>query len=278
MASMLTGANVLESPARGLLLGDRVLSYSGNVGLTYAHSSRLSFHFSSVSGGGQNRRGGTNGTPEEKIILPRSMAISAGMALSYAFSPRTGIGLNVEESRTINKYQNAYSTSGTASISRKMGMHWFLSVNAGGAITRMTSQSFSGASTSPQVVGGGSLGYQLRTQTFVGTYQRSSSDGFGFAAGANTTATAGWTWRRPGSRWTVFASGGQHQIRGAGFASLSGWETAGGISASLDAHTSLSGQYVYFNSQGSYGGTFNNMIVHSVRVSLGWTPQTAQRH
>ncbi len=59
VASMLTGASVLESPVRGLLLGDRVLSYSANIGLNYAHSSRLSFHFASFSAGGQSRRGGT---------------------------------------------------------------------------------------------------------------------------------------------------------------------------------------------------------------------------
>ena len=57
MASMLTGASMLQSPARGLLLGNRVLSYSANAGLNYAHSSRLSFHFAAFSAGGQNPDG-----------------------------------------------------------------------------------------------------------------------------------------------------------------------------------------------------------------------------
>ena len=39
--------------------------------------------------------------------------MSGGMGLSYSLSPRTQVGLNVEESRLINRYQNAYTTNGT---------------------------------------------------------------------------------------------------------------------------------------------------------------------
>src|SRR5260370_4915601 len=114
MASMLTGASMLESPARGLLLGNRVLSYSANVGLNYARCSRLSFHFATFSAGGQNLRGGQSAIPQEKFILPRSLGMNGGMGLSYSLSARTQVGLNVEENRVINRYQNAYTTNGTA--------------------------------------------------------------------------------------------------------------------------------------------------------------------
>ena len=63
-------------------------------------------------------------------------------------------------------------------------------------------------------------------------------------------------------------------MRGTGFASMSGWEASGGISGRLNAHSTLSAQYVYFNSQGNYVGNLNRMIAHSVRLSLGWNPQT----
>jgi hypothetical protein len=32
---------------------------------------------------------------------------------------------------------------------------------------------------------------------------------------------------------------------------------------------------VYLNTQGSYVGNLNNLIAHSVRLSLSWNPQTA---
>jgi hypothetical protein len=277
IASMFTGANMLESPTRGLLLGNRVLSYSGNVGLNYVHSSRLSFHFATFSAGGQNRRGGQNGIPQEKYILPRSLGLSGGMGMTYGFSPRTQFGLNVEESRLINRYQSANTTNGTASVARKMGIHWFLSLHAGGAITQ-TIQSTFRTPVTRQAIGGGSLGFRTFTQTFVASYDRSSSDVYGFAVGTITNASGSWNWRRPGSRWNVSAGGGQTQIRNAGFASVSGWEGSGGISGSVNAHTSLSVSYVYLHSVGLYAGAINDIAVHSIRVSLGWTPQPpAQR-
>src|SRR5262249_28802734 len=55
VASVLTSAPSLESPARTLLLGDRILSYSGQISLAYARSSRLSFHLSSFTAAGVHR-------------------------------------------------------------------------------------------------------------------------------------------------------------------------------------------------------------------------------
>ncbi len=273
MASMLTGASMLESPARGLLLGNRVLSYSANVGLNYARSSRLSFHFASFSAGGQNLRGGQSGIPQEKAILPRSFGMSAGVGLSYSLSARTQVGLTVEEGRLVNRYQNAYTTNATASLGRKMGMRWFLSIHGGGSFTRTVQVTY-GAPVPRQMIGGGSIGFRTYTQTFTASYDRTSSDVYGFAVGTNSTATGSWNWRRPGSRWTIFASGGQQQMKGTGFAGISGWQASGGISGTLNAHTALSAQYVYLNSTGNYVGNLNNMIAHGVRLSLSWNPQT----
>ena len=273
MASMLTGASVLESPVRSLLLGNRVLSYSANVGLNYAPSSRLRFHFASFSAGGQNRIGGQSGVQQVNSVLPRSIGMNAGMGLSYALSPRTQVGLEVAENRVINRYQSAYSTNGTVSVGRRMGMRWFLGIHGGGSVIQITEHSY-GTPASRQVIGGGSIGFRTYAQTFAASYDRTSSDTYGFALGTNITATGSWNWRRPGSRWTIFASGGQQQMRGTGYANISGWQASGGVSGRLNAHSSLSAQYVYFNSQGDYVGNLSSMIAHSVRLTLSWNPQT----
>jgi opacity protein-like surface antigen len=86
-----------------------------------------------------------------------------------------------------------------------------------------------------------------------------------------------WSWRRLGSPWSVFAAFGEQQTRNTGFASLSGWQTSAGTSANLNPHTTVSIQYVYLNSTGTYLGAFNHLAVQSVRLSLGWAPQTVQR-
>jgi hypothetical protein len=272
IAAMFTGANMMASPARSLLLGNRVLSYSANTGLNYARSSRLSFHFAAVSAGGQSRRGGLDGTPREEYVLPRSIGMTAGMGMNYSLSSRTQVGLNVEGSRTINRYQKANTTNTTVSIGRRMGMRWFLSVHAGGSTTQTTQHVFAGPA-SRQIIGGGSLGFRTYTQTFAGSYERTSSSAYGFAVGTITTATGSWSWKRPGSRWSIFANAGQNQFRNTGFASISGWDAAGGISASMGARSSLSAQYVYYSTSGTYAGNLNNTAVHSIRVSLGWSPQ-----
>jgi hypothetical protein len=274
MASTLTGASLMASPASGLLLGNRVLSYSGNAGLNYARSSRLSFHFASFSAGGQSRRGGQNGIPQQTYVLPRSLGMAAGMGVSYSLSPRTQVGLNVDEGRVVNGYQNAYSTNSTASFGRKMGVRWFLSVHGGGSLTQTIQHTY-GVPESRQLIGGGSLGVRIYTQTLVASYDRTSSDAYGFAVGTNTTASASWNWQRPGSRWSISASGAQYQMRNTGFTSISGWQGSGGVSASLNAHTSVNAQYVYLNTQGGYAGNLNNLIAHSIRLSLSWNPQTA---
>ena len=245
---------MMESPARSLLLGNRVLSYSANVGLNYAHSSRLSFHFATVSAGGQSRRGGQNGIPREEYVLPRSLGMTGGMGMSYAFSPRTQMGLNVEEGRTINRYQHAnYHERHRFVWHAKWG-------SAGSSVSTAAARSLRRhnapmpAPTSRQIIGGGSIGFRTYTQTLTASYERTSSGAYGFAVGTVTTATGSWNWRRPGSRWSIFASGGQNQIRNAGFVSISGWEASGGISGTLIDRTSLSAQYVYFSSAGTYAG------------------------
>jgi hypothetical protein len=276
VASMLTGAQSLESPARSLLLGDKVLSYSAQASLNYAYSSRLSFHLSSFTAAGQSRSGGTSGMPAQNYVMPRSIGLNGGMGFSYSFSPRTQLGLDVEGSRIDNRYQNGYSSAATASLSRKMGMHWFLSVHGGGSFNQVISQAY-GAPKMKQIDGGGSIGFQTYRNTLVGSYARNAADSYGFALGTNTTLSAAWNFHRTGSRWSLFTSFGQQQIRNTGYASLSGWTASGGISSSLNSHTGLSMQYVYMNSSGKFLGNMQNFAVQSVRVALNWAPEAAAR-
>ncbi len=278
VASMLTGAPVLESPARSLLLGNRVESYSAQASLGYAYSSRLSFHLGGLSAGGQNRSSGQSGVPQENYVMPRSLGANAGMGMSYALSPRTTLGVSVEENRQITGYLSSYGTTVTASAGRKMGMHWFLRGEAGGSFAQVTQQTY-GAPKTQNVIGGGSVGYQLYTNTFLASYNRSSFDQYGFSLGTNTTLSGAWKWHRRGSGWSMSASFGQQQMRNNGFASISGWQASTGLSRKLADNATLSAQYVYLSSAGSYVGNLNNQSysVQSVRVSLNWAPQVFGR-
>jgi hypothetical protein len=138
-------------------------------------------------------------------------------------------------------------------------------------------QQISGLPRTREAVGGGALGFKTLSQSFVASYDRSASDTFGFAVGTNTAMMGSWSRRRPGRSWSTFASFGQQQIRNTGFVSLSGWQTSGGWSKNLGASTAVSMQFVYLSSAGLYLGNLNDLSLHSVRVSLNWSPGGIRR-
>jgi hypothetical protein len=275
VASMLSGAPSLDTPARSLLLGNRVLSYSAQASIAYAATSRLSFHFGSFAAAGQHIASKDSATVPN-YLMPRSMGATAGVGLSYALSARTQLGANFEEYRQINAFQNAYVSTATVSVGRKMTEHWFVDFSGGGSVIQVTKQP-AGTPQTRQIVGNGSLGYRAYRHTLVASYNRSSSSSYGFSAGTNTAAGASWNWHRPGSLWSMFAGFGQQQTRNTGFASFSGWQTSTGFSRTLSEHTIVSAQYVYLSSSGNYLGTLQNLSIHSLRVSFGWNPQPNAR-
>ncbi len=274
IASMLTGSPIMGSPASGAIMGNRILSYSGQASMEYEASARLRFHFGSVSAGGQSRTASQPDGAPQTYILPRSFALNAGGGLSYSLSPRTDFGLSVEEDRITNTAQRAYSSTASASIGRKMGMHWFLQAHAGESILSVVQQAYGSPKTN-QMVGGGSIGFRTYRHSLVGSYDRASSDTYGFAVGTVATYSGTWLYHAPGSRWTVFTTYAQEQIRNTGFLSLSGWQAGGGLSEKLNDHTVLTTQYVYLSNAGTYQGLPSDFAISSVRLSVSWSPQTA---
>jgi hypothetical protein len=275
-ASLLTGTPVMQAPGRSLLMGNRVLSYEGQANLGYAISSRLQLHFASFTAAGQTRLGGQDNIPQANYVMPRSLGGNGGVGISYSLTPRTQIGADLEANRTVNHFQGVYSSTASASLGRKMGIHWFLRIQGGGTYGVVTQQVYGTPRTS-QMVGGGSLGYRAHSYTLVASYDRSANDTFGFAVGTITTMSGAWNWHLPGSRWSVSTSFGEQEMRNTGFASLSGWQATAGLTTNLNPHTTLTAQYVYLASAGTYAGTFNSLGIHSVRITLGWAPQSVQR-
>jgi len=277
MASMLTGAPMLESPARTALLGNRVLTYSLQATATYAYSSRLKFHVGGVSAGGQNQLTAQHGVQQPSYLMPHTIGMNGGLGMSYSISPRTDVGVNAEEMRQVNHYQSSYITTANAFLGRKMGQHWFLNIRGGGSLTKITQQLY-GTPTTKIFIGGASLGFRTFQHTLMASYDRSSSNTYGFATGAITTVMGSWTWHRPGTRWNLFASLGQQDIRNTGYMNISGWQVSGGISNYMNTHTTLTAQYVYLSNNASYYlGGVNAFKVSSVRVSLNWNPEAALR-
>lgn len=274
-ASTILGAPVSQTPLAALLLGNKVLSYSGSTGLSYAYSEHVRVHASAFTSGGQSRSDGQDGIPPTNYVTPFSLGANAGVSWSYSLSPRTQVGFNLDANTARNHFQSSDSESATASLGRKMGMHWFLRMNGGGTVTQVTQQLY-GTPRERQIVGGGSLGVKTYTQSFVASYDRSASNTYGFA-GTSTTLAGSWNRHHPGSRFSMFASVAQQQMRDTGFESLSGWQASAGISEKLAASTALRAQYSYIKSGGTYLGTASSVSVQSVRVSMNWSPRPVLR-
>jgi hypothetical protein len=267
-------ANLASSPLMtsgsgiaDLLMADRVLFYQAQASVTYAHSSRLSLNFSSFSAGGQQ-----SFDKKQTIVMPRSLGAKAGMSLSYSLDARTSVGFNIDESRINTQFQTGYSTNASGFFSRKMGVHWFLNMTGGLSNSRITATAYA-PPPSRQIVGGGNLGYRTRSHTFLVSYNRSSQDVYGTAAGLNTISSGAWSWRRPGSGWTTYVNAGQNQVRDAGFTSITGWRAGGGFSRVLSNQFSVNCEYSYLDSRGTYLGLFSNQRVHIIRLSFRWHPQ-----
>ena len=272
VASMLTGTPITPSTAgQGVLLGDRILTYAVQASASYAVSSRLSVNFSSFTAGGQS-----NFDNAPSYTTPRTIGATAGAALSYSLSPRTTIGLSLNETRASNRYQGSYGTNAALSLGRKMGPHWFLNGGVGMGYVNVTEQ-ISGAAASKTITGNGSLGYRAYAHTFIVTYNRGTYDSYGLAAGVNTVADGAWNWHSPGSGWTLMASFGRQQLRDTGFMAISGWQANAGISRRILPQVFIRAEYGYLESSGSFLGTALDRAVHTARASLSWSPQASAR-
>lgn len=272
VASMLTGAYPPESPTQSLLYGYRTLSYGAQASLVYTYSSRLSFQVTSFAAGSQPL---TNGSQAQATNLVNHMiGANGGGTLYYSLSPRTQVGLDLEETWQINHYQGAYISIARGSIGRKMGEHWFLNLTGGYSNTRETKQV--APLTNNQVIGGGSLGFKMYRHTLTADYSRTSTDSYGLI-GTVSSVGGSWRWHPPGSDWSVTAGYSDQQTRNTGFVSLSGWEATGGVSRKIGDQSLLTGQYVYYVGSSVLNGYSTNLTVQSVRVSMGWSPRPVLR-
>src|SRR5262249_10276458 len=170
LASLLTGAPLIESPARTAIFGNRVFASFAGITLSYAHSTRLSFNLS--TSGSLMRHMNERNQPRDAqylYLIPRAITANAGVSVSYALSARTEVGINMSSSRALSSIQDAYTTSASGFIGRTIGRRWFAQVHGGGGfITNIHSHYPSSAGTSP--VFGGSLGYRTSAHGFLGSY------------------------------------------------------------------------------------------------------------
>jgi hypothetical protein len=262
------------SAMRALLLGNRVLTYTFNTGLSYAYSSRLTFSFGSFALGGQHRTTDLASNISQNYVLPRTLGGTASASMSYSLSPRTSLSVSVGQNYTSSRYQKSMGTSPTFSLGRKMGKNWFLRGNAGVFISENIQQIVGTPPPARQATWGGSLGFRTHSNSFVGSYDRAGQS-IGDAAatvGKNTIIRASWSWRPPRHGWNFNVNYSRTDTGNTGYLTIAGWQAGAGLNRSLGWNMVLAFNYAYLSSHSNFLGLGNQVNINSARVSLGWAP------
>jgi hypothetical protein len=272
LASILTGAPLEVSPAQSLIYGSRVMSAGASATVSYSLSSRASFHFSGGLSRFQyfNDRQGPE-SARNKALVPRNTSGNTNVGLSYSLTPRTNVGVDTSATRIVSAYEDAYALTARLAIGRKMGQRWFLN-GYGGSSTTISRDKTAQLPQGAQYVAGGSVGFRMRSQTFVGAVDRTASDTYGLGAGYTLSTTGAWSWRRPGSAWTWSLSGGWQRVGGTSSVSVAGCQVASSLSRAVSRHVSASFSYAHMTSEGGRLGVLQDLTMDAARFSLVWTP------
>ena len=272
LAAILTGAPVLESPEKMLFYGNRVLSASIITGLSYSRSSRLTFYVNGAANRSQNLKDpNTPATVQPTYLAARTTTESASMGMGYSLSPRTRLGVDFSSSRTTSNLQDAYTSTSNVSLGRTMGVNWFLQIHGGiGVIDEL--RQYSSLPAGPQYQAGGSIGYKTHAHTFIAAIDRSVSDSYGLGAADSLVGSGAWNWRRPGSSWSMSSNFGQQRLTGTRFGDISTWFATAGFARRVGVRTAVSTQYAYLSNTGLVGGPNWQGSLHTVRVSIVWSP------
>jgi hypothetical protein len=278
LASLLTGAPVIESPARTYFFGNRVFGSSGSMSLAYEHSQRLSIQFSASGADAQHLKENTvQGVSSNGYLIPRAITAGADVSLSYALTPRTQLGVSLTSSRGFSELQQAYATSGSISLGRTLSQHWFAHVSAGeGFVTYISSRSPRSLGTTP--VGSVELGYRARSHTLLASYSRTLGQSFGVGAADTYTTNAAWQWRQPGHKWGLSSSFMQQEMSNGIFGHVSGWRAGIGLGRQMGQFMMLETSYAYAAYSGSSGPGPYSSHQSAVRVSVAWIPRGTERH
>ncbi len=275
LASVLTGAPPVQSPATNLFHAERMFTARANTSAVYSPSTRLSVTFSAGADYRTPRPFDRDGEAVPTVsLVPTMRSANSSVEVAYSVSPRTRVGVTGESRYVSSQIVESFYTSALGSVSRTMRRHWFFELHGGVGFINPTSEPVFEISTTPQPVGGGSVGFRTFEHTLIASYDRTIGDNYGYNAEATSSVEGSWTWQRPGRNWWIQSSLIWQQLPNSVFdgSSLRG---SAGFGRTLSSQTALLTEFSYLR----YSGRLNNISSESsqygVRVSIVWSPQQA---
>ena len=272
LASALTGASARLLPEQTYLYGRRIASASALASLSYAPTGRSSFHASVSAMRLQRLNSGQATDAGASSIIPQTTSGSVSLGWGYALSTRTHFGLDASTSRMFSRLQDGYVSNAGFSIGRTMSQHWFVQGQAGAGFMRYTRETVA-VPRNVQYTAGGSLGYKVRSHTLLASFTRSLGDSYGTGSSSTDAAMAGWSWKAPGSLWSLSANYGYQRLNGGVARGDESWRATGGIARALSQHVFMSVQYAYFTFPANLAALTGTLGAESaVMVGLSWSP------
>ena len=272
LASILTGAPLVESPARNIFYGARMFNASAQSTISYALSQRLSITLTGAGNRSQQASGNPAGSSQNTYaFIPTTTSVGTTLSVSYAESPRTQLGISVGSDRVVSLLEDAYAARAGVSFGRRMGTRWFLQLS-GGAGRMIPVRSAFVLDKAMQPTMAASLGFHTFSHTLLGSYSRDVSDFYGLGALSTYSATGTWRWRRPGRMWWTESLLSWQELSGNPTTNTTAWRVEAGLGRALTNRTGLLTQYVYLH----YALPLLNAAASSqsaVRVSFVWNPQ-----
>jgi hypothetical protein len=267
-------APLQNSPETAFVYGDRLMTSAASVSASYAHSSRSALHVGISGSRAQQFRSGSTLTEETpRFVVPNTTGASVNVGWSYLLTPRTTLGVSGSTSRTLSRYQDAYTNRANVSVVRSMSRNWFVHGMIGiGTITPV--HTVFAPVRKPQLQFGGGLGYKLYSHAFLGSFNRAVSDVYGLGASSTDASSGAWTWKRPGATISVSASIGYSKLNGTMFSKTESWTARAGLGKALTAHLAITAGATYTQfPKVLFASTVNEVMTQTgVVVSLSWSP------
>jgi len=269
LASILTGAPVLESPASTFIYGTRFFTSALNTQLSYAQSVRLRI-YAGASGSRTETLASDRPQIDGVVLVPNTTTVNAMTGFSYALTPLSVIGFETTGSRVFSRYENAYTTTGAVTAGRAFGRHWIAN-GRGGAGTYFPVQQTFHYKPGPRYVAGGGLTFKANSQTVLLQFNHSITDSTGFGAQTGNSGSGAWEIHRPGQRWAFFSQGTYTSLTGSTLSNVNAWLAGAGI-ARLDRHTTVRLAYMYGRDTGLISNTIESRHLQAVNLVVSWNP------
>jgi hypothetical protein len=271
LASILTGAPALESPASTLLFGTRLFSSSLRTSVMYQRSPRLQFRWELNGRRTQHLKSGETNT-NEVFLVPETTSVGALAGVGYSISPVTQLDFEVSSNRMFSRYEDAYVSNASGSISRVLGRRWIAQLRGGAGMIVPVRHTFA-YKPGPHYLAGATLTYKTLSHTFMGSFDRTITDSYGLGAYSASVASGAWSWRIPGRGWSVYSAGRYEMLENLANHNLNAWLASVGISRRFDRHTIGRIGYIYGRNAGFYGGGAMNRHFEGVQLVVSWSPQ-----